>query len=49
MVLNVVGQARPNTFASKPVLSPERRREMLEALDAVPRPNPEVGAYNRTF
>ncbi|MER8752162.1 phosphomannomutase/phosphoglucomutase [Mesorhizobium sp. M1050] len=30
-------------------VSPERRREMFEALDAVLRRNPEVGAYNQTF
>jgi phosphomannomutase/phosphoglucomutase len=30
-------------------MSPERRREMFEALDAVLRRNPEVGAYNQTF
>ncbi|MER9651706.1 phosphomannomutase/phosphoglucomutase [Mesorhizobium sp. M0199] len=30
-------------------VSPERRREMFEAVDAVLRRNPEVGAYNRTF
>lgn len=30
-------------------VSPERRREMFEAVDAVLRRNPEVGAYNQTF
>jgi phosphomannomutase/phosphoglucomutase len=30
-------------------VSPERRREMFEAIDAVLRRNPEVGAYNQTF
>jgi phosphomannomutase/phosphoglucomutase len=30
-------------------VSSERRREMFEALDAVLRRNPEVGAYNQTF
>ncbi|QDC01634.1 phosphomannomutase/phosphoglucomutase [Mesorhizobium sp. 8] len=30
-------------------VSPERRREVFEALDAVLRRNPEVGAYNQTF
>jgi phosphomannomutase/phosphoglucomutase len=30
-------------------VSPERRREMFEALDAVLRRNPEVGVYNQTF
>lgn len=30
-------------------ISAERRREMFEALDAVLRRNPEVGAYNQTF
>lgn len=30
-------------------VSPERRREMFEGLDAVLRRNPEVGAYNQTF
>ncbi|MBZ9892208.1 phosphomannomutase/phosphoglucomutase [Mesorhizobium sp. BR1-1-3] len=30
-------------------VSPERRREMFEALDGVLRRNPEVGAYNQTF
>jgi phosphomannomutase/phosphoglucomutase len=30
-------------------VSPERRREMFEALDAVLRRNPEVGPYNQTF
>ena len=30
-------------------VSSQRRREMFEALDAVLRRNPEVGAYNRTF
>ncbi|MEW9806866.1 phosphomannomutase/phosphoglucomutase [Mesorhizobium sp. ZMM04-5] len=30
-------------------VSAERRREMFEAVDAVLRRNPEVGAYNQTF
>jgi len=30
-------------------VSPERRREMFEAVDAVLRKNPEVGPYNQTF
>jgi phosphomannomutase/phosphoglucomutase len=30
-------------------VSSERRREMFEAVDAVLRKNPEVGAYNQTF
>ena len=30
-------------------VSPERRGEMFEAVDAVLRRNPEVGAYNQTF
>jgi phosphomannomutase/phosphoglucomutase len=30
-------------------VSSERRREMFEAVDAVLRRNPEVGAYNQTF
>ncbi|WP_144222508.1 phosphomannomutase/phosphoglucomutase [Mesorhizobium amorphae] len=30
-------------------VSSERRRQMFEALDAVLRRNPEVGAYNQTF
>jgi phosphomannomutase/phosphoglucomutase len=30
-------------------VSPERRREMFEGVDAVLRRNPEVGAYNQTF
>lgn len=30
-------------------VSPERRREMFEAVDAVLRHNPEVGAYNQRF
>ncbi|UCI10789.1 phosphomannomutase/phosphoglucomutase (plasmid) [Mesorhizobium sp. B1-1-8] len=30
-------------------VSPGRRREMFEALDAILRRNPEVGAYNQTF
>ncbi|NGO52913.1 phosphomannomutase/phosphoglucomutase [Allomesorhizobium camelthorni] len=30
-------------------VSPERRREMFEAVDAVLRRNPEVGAYNQSF
>ena len=30
-------------------VSPERRREMFEAVDAVLRRNPEVGPYNQTF
>lgn len=30
-------------------VSPERRREVFEALDAVLRRKPEVGAYNQTF
>jgi len=29
--------------------SSERRRAMFEAVDAVLRRNPEVGAYNQTF
>jgi phosphomannomutase/phosphoglucomutase len=30
-------------------VSPERRREMFDAVDAILRRNPEVGAYNQTF
>ena len=30
-------------------VSSERRRQMFEAIDAVLRRNPEVGAYNQTF
>ena len=30
-------------------VSPERRRAMFEAVDAVLRRNPEVGPYNQTF
>ena len=30
-------------------VSSERRREMFDAVDAVLRRNPEVGAYNQTF
>jgi phosphomannomutase/phosphoglucomutase len=30
-------------------VSAERRRAMFEAVDAVLRRNPEVGAYNQTF
>jgi phosphomannomutase/phosphoglucomutase len=30
-------------------VSSKRRREMFEAVDAVLRKNPEVGAYNQTF
>lgn len=30
-------------------VSPERRREMFEAVDKLLRRNPEVGAYNQTF
>jgi phosphomannomutase / phosphoglucomutase len=30
-------------------VSPERRRQMFEAVDAVLRRNPEVGPYNQTF
>ena len=30
-------------------VSPERRREMFEGVDAVLRRSPEVGAYNQTF
>ncbi|WP_434059686.1 hypothetical protein [Mesorhizobium opportunistum] len=30
-------------------ISSDRGREMFEALDAVPRRNPEVGVYNQTF
>ena len=30
-------------------VSPERRRQMFEALDTVLRRSPEVGAYNQTF
>ena len=30
-------------------VSSERRREMFDAVDAVLRGNPEVGAYNQTF
>ena len=30
-------------------VSSERRREMFEAIDAVLRKSPEVGAYNQTF
>ena len=30
-------------------VSSERRREMFEAVDAIIRRNPEVGAYNQTF
>ena len=30
-------------------VSSERRRDMFEAVDAVLRRNPEVGAYNQTF
>ena len=30
-------------------VSSARRREMFEAVDAVLRRNPEVGAYNQTF
>ena len=44
----VVKQAGDGGGGGKP-LSPERRREMFEAVDAVLRRNPEVGAYNQTF
>jgi phosphomannomutase/phosphoglucomutase len=30
-------------------VSPERRRQMFEAIDTLLRRNPEVGAYNQTF
>ncbi|RVA11126.1 phosphomannomutase/phosphoglucomutase, partial [Mesorhizobium sp. M7A.F.Ca.US.002.01.1.1] len=30
-------------------VSSQRRREMFEAVDAVLRRSPEVGAYNQTF
>jgi len=30
-------------------VSPERRRQMFDAIDAVLRRNKEVGAYNQTF
>lgn len=46
--LGVVEQSGDRPGCGKPV-SPERRREIHEALDGVLGGNPEVGAYNQTF